>query len=332
MIYLSSSSGITNTDVTDVFTVLGENSKKIKIEDKQGNEKYVEIEYWNGSGEEAWLHTNIETLPTSGTTLTLYYDNDQVDNETYIGETGSAPASEVWVNSNLQFVCHFNTPLSASVIESKYGRNLTANSLSDSAFKDSKIGKGVDFPGQSGDWLRTGIHSELQINGNVTVEMVVRRDGDENHNQYFMMCGAGGESKVTNYLYSLTLDPSERLRIFWEYDSGVNVEDSSNLVLSTGTYYYIAMRRNVSSNTVTYNRDGSTDSNSYSRDPNKDSSGNLQRVYVGNSDGGGGYYDGLVDELRISNTERSNAWVDATRLSLDDNLITYSAPVSGSWS
>jgi hypothetical protein len=92
------------------------------------------------------------------------------------------------------------------------------------------------------------------------------------------------------------------------------------------------MRRNVSSNTVTYNRDGSTDSNSYSRDPNKDSSGNLQRVYVGNSDGGGGYYDGLVDELRISNTERSNAWVDATRLSLDDNLITYSAPVSGSWS
>ncbi len=38
------------------------------------------------------------------------------------------------------------------------------------------------------------------------------------------------------------------------------------------------------------------------------------------------YFDGILSELRVSNTVRSSAWNDASFNSESDNLITYVAP------
>ena len=44
---------------------------------------------------------------------------------------------------------------------------------------------------------------------------------------------------------------------------------------------------------------------------------------IGSKGNGGSYWDGLLDEIRISNVARSAEWISAQQRSLSDSLITY---------
>ncbi|MGH7410861.1 MAG: DUF2341 domain-containing protein, partial [Candidatus Methylomirabilis sp.] len=51
--------------------------------------------------------------------------------------------------------------------------------------------------------------------------------------------------------------------------------------------------------------------------------GVMGRTYVGTSSSYNQYYDGLLDELRVSNVARSANWIKAQYLSMTDTFITY---------
>jgi len=98
LINLSSSSGWNSDNVSLVFTELGSNSHKIAVTTDDGiTQCYVEISSWNSTTEKAVLWTKVPLVShTTDTILYLYYDNAQADNDSYVGDTGSAVSQNVW--------------------------------------------------------------------------------------------------------------------------------------------------------------------------------------------------------------------------------------------
>jgi hypothetical protein len=108
-IYLSTSSGQSNDDVTAIFDELStvSGTKKIAITtDDEETQCYVEIERWDWDNEKAWLHTKIPTIASgTDTDIYIYYDKDHTDNTSYVGDVESTPAQAVW-DSNFKAVYH----------------------------------------------------------------------------------------------------------------------------------------------------------------------------------------------------------------------------------
>ena len=72
MINLSTSSGLLSSDVSNIFTEIGDRYKKIKILDKNYKQCYIEVESWDVSAQKAILHTKVDLSYTSDNYFTLY--------------------------------------------------------------------------------------------------------------------------------------------------------------------------------------------------------------------------------------------------------------------
>jgi hypothetical protein len=121
---LSASSGISTKDVTSIFNVLGSNSKKIAVTSADGvTETYVEIERWDYTGtpstSSAWLWAKLPRITANENTyFYLYFDGSHADNTTYVGDTTSTPAKNVWTSSYIS-VYHLAELGSATIDEYK---------------------------------------------------------------------------------------------------------------------------------------------------------------------------------------------------------------------
>lgn len=104
LITLSSGTGAAGDyDATSVFDELGSNKKRIAITTADGETQCpVEIEYWDETEEVGHLWTKVPTVYSSvDTTLYLYYDNDHLDNSSYVGDVTDAKA-EMVVDRNIE--------------------------------------------------------------------------------------------------------------------------------------------------------------------------------------------------------------------------------------
>ena len=119
LVYLSTSSGISNADVSCVFDELtaDANRKKIAITKSDGDtELYVEIERWDDSSEKAWLWVKVDSVASGADTiLYLYYDVDHADNDSYVGDPQDAVVHNVW-DANFLNVQHMFAPTDKSAL------------------------------------------------------------------------------------------------------------------------------------------------------------------------------------------------------------------------
>jgi len=163
LIYLSASSGRNSDDISCVFDELGnnDNRKKIAVTKNDGTTQcYVEIERWDHANEKAWLHIKVPNISSSSDTdLYLYYDSNQSDNTTYVGDVEER--TEVW-NSNYKGVYHlgelisgvtdWKSPGTCANVD-RNGRNSWFNpdnaKLSDNSRAACDVGINT-----YGDWLR----------------------------------------------------------------------------------------------------------------------------------------------------------------------------------
>ena len=148
---LSSESGITNNDVTDVFYELGtnDNRKKIAITIGDGvTQCYVEIERWDHINEKAFLWVRIPELSDSAdTVLYLYYDSTKDDNSSYVGDTVETIARNVWSN-DYSFVSHMST---------RYNSVTSVSGISnDGEYVTAAISRGIYIDGGSSESLNCG--------------------------------------------------------------------------------------------------------------------------------------------------------------------------------
>jgi hypothetical protein len=114
------------------------------------------------------------------------------------------------------------------------------------------------------------------------------------------------------------ITPSGRIKLEWRANTG-NLDLYPATSYADDSYHLFTAQVNQTMDYGRFYIDGAyvpQDAFSSLRDYNTS-------LYVGGA--GSAYYHDLIDEFRISNTARSDAWIKATNDNLLDNLISYSA-------
>lgn len=322
-VYLSASSGISSKDVSQIFDEIGSdaNRKKIAVTISDGvTQCYVEIDIWDNAGEEAELWVKIPTLLSSGdTVIYLYYDSSQADNTTYVGDTGSTPAQTVW-DANFKAVYHMSQDPSGGapqMLDSTSNSNdgTSAGSMTSGDLVDGPIGKALDLDG-SDDRIASS-SSDFEITSG-TLEVIYNPSDNELSTHEAIM--AKWDNSPAKGFRLLRTNTDEYLRLM--VADGSSLDDligltkvsnvSTNIAATfkpTGLELFI---EGVSDNSSVISRTVSYGSSTF---------------HIG-MNVAEWFSKGIMDEVRISDIVRSDAWLKATKYSNDDNLITYGDEVT----
>jgi hypothetical protein len=331
MLYLSTSSGRNNDDVTFVFDELQNSANRYKIAVTTSDcatQCYVEIEKWDQASEQAWLWVRVPSISTTAdTVLHLYYDRTQADNTTYVGDTNSTPAEMVW-DGNFKLVQHLGE--NSTVVHDSTANNndetnppppppppnpdpgyvraiYTDSGTIDGAYSFAPIGG-------SGTRMQMDHSTSLDITQNITLEALVylndRTDGKYIAKDDPFPGGAGC------YCLQQEANNLELMLDFggW-YRASYGTYNTGEWIYLVGTYDRQTIRLYL---------------NGVERATNPQTaaitSNNLVALGLGNRayDVGTSYdVNGLIDEVRISDTPRSAAWVRASYESGRDDLIDF---------
>ena len=319
LINLSDSSGVTNTNVAGIFSQLenDSNRKKIAVTDYTGVAQcYVEIEHWSTVNKSAKLWVKVpEVSSIQDTILYLYYDINHADNSLMVGDTNSVPAQQVW-DSNFVFVHHMSqdpTGGTGCILDSTgNANNGTPNgSMTSDDLVDGQIGKALDFDGVD-DKIQVIDSPTLRAKQKITLEGWIYSHQSLGSSPYPMIVFKQDYDASTGYLLGQYQTSGNSL--------GIRIGDGSSLHeigysepnynewmyivgIYDGTYLRIyknsVQQNSANVGSFTLAHDG-------------------QALTLGNSN-----LYGVLDEIRISNTDRSNAWLKATYYSNIDSLLTF---------
>ena len=311
LIYLSSSSGRNNEDVSFVFDEVGSNSSKIAVTTSDGTTQcYVEIEKWDDVNEQAWLWVKVPTIKNAtDTDLYLYYDADHVDNTAYVGNTNSTPSENVW-DSHFKLVSHMkDDPDASNVRDSTSNNNDGAKKAANNPMQaDGKIGEAQDF---SDDHVNCGTSSSLNIQHTLTIEAWVNPNSLSAVHQNSIV------DRGSSYWFLILIGDT---LAFLRYKGGFAVF-STIATIPTGTFTHVA---------VTYNNSALDEVKLYingqlSREGSMNGpiDSSASAVLIGDRGSGVHPFDGIIDEVRIADVVRSNAWIKASHESERDDLLDF---------
>jgi hypothetical protein len=321
LLKLGTSVGTGANDVSFVFDELTSDANRLKIAvtDSTGDTQlYVEIEKWDDANEAAvlWVSKSDWVLDTDADTeLYLYYDSTQADNTDYVGDSGSR--TEVW-DSNFLMVQHLTGAAYTNLLDSTSNNNdVTSEAGSPTYNQSAEIGNGVDFDGID-DHINTSSISPV----NITMEswgICGRAQGT--HNEFISKAVSDSSWKSPYLQYRMYWhDGDDKLGIDITVGGtrytlqATNTNDPSSWTHYAGTY---------DGETMTIYKNGAADGT------NTTPSGNMN-VYTSTLRIGGllsaaveEHWDGLLDEVRISNIARPAAYIKANFYSMTDALVSW---------
>ena len=317
LIYLSSSSGRNNDDVSFIFNELQSdaNRKKIAVTTSDKTTQcYVEIEKWDTANKKAWLWVKVPSISsTTDTDLYFYYDKDHADNTDYVGDVGSAPAKNVW-DSGFKAVWHLGDSAggSGSIRDSTSNSNHGTDSGGPTFMAAGRVGNSIRFDGTD-DCIIVPDGSSLHLGSGLSIEAWINIDIWGNWKD--IVFKGGGNAYDSDYQFALV---SNGLAWDGTYNGNWRTKYFPTSQ-STGTWLYVAVTHDTV--TVKCYRAGSEISSQSDAGAIYESSYQLgiSREGAANS----GYLDGRIDEIRISNTPRSAAWIKASFESERDHLVDF---------
>ena len=263
----------------------------------------VEIERWDSENKQAWLWTKIPTIVSgTDTDLYLYYDSNQTTNSGYVGDVGDIPAQNVW-DSNFVGVWHMSQDPSGglSTIKdstSSVNDGTPAGSMTSTDLVDGKISKALDFDG-SDDVITLGTITTTAW----TAEIISKPINYTQSGDGFIVFDGNGIVQANGYWALLENSDCQRK------GNSLSISgDFVNIVASYDGSSVYKMYENGVENSSSHVNSGWALGDKY---------------YIAE-----GYSsrrpEGKIDEVRVSNTERSTAWVKSTYYSNWDNLLTFS--------
>jgi len=319
LVYLSNASGPADDDVSFVFDELQSdaNRQKIAVTTSNGTTQcYVEIERWDTATEQAWLWVKGPNISsTTDTELYLYYDRDNSDNTAYVGDVNAIPTESVW-DTHFLGVYHFEQAPNGTIYDST-SNNVDLGSYGSMSASDlvaGVIGNAIRFDG-SNDRLDSLNQITFE---DFTFEAWGRADTWSNWKT--ILAPDGDARDFCTNAGTLT---------FW--DGG---KHTIGPILSGTDWKYVVTRYN---DTASGDRlRGFVDGSITSQPANPSYASISAVVRVASCLYWGSYvdfWDGTLDEIRISNTARSEAWIKASYESGRDDLLAFgSEETSGSWS
>ena len=309
---LSSSAGIGNDDVTQIFDEISSNSLKLAVTTDNGTtECYVEVAHWDDGSEEAELYVKVPSISSSSdTTLYLYYDNDHADNTDYVGDTNDVIAESVW-DANYKAVYHMSDGADTSHIydstsNDNDGTKKGANEPNEVA---GDVGYAQDFDGS--DYINLSNDSSLDVGTELTVMTLFKLPNvhvnDNNLVQKTYLSG-------TSYPYVISVSWSDLTTYVGSHSLLTTGDALSSDTWTLATLIWTGTKQRI------YLGASQVAENDYIgpvKNNTKDM--NLGRKEYGDS----GYLTGKQDEVRISNIARTPGEIAATNSGLRDTLITY---------
>jgi hypothetical protein len=263
-----------------------------------------ERERHDATNQLAEYHVKIPSL-TAGQnkTIYMYYGNNSASD-------GTDPTN-VW-DSNFVGVYHLKEStgnFNSSTSTNYYG--VGAGGITRGV--SGKIDGAVSFDGSSGE---IDIDNMSNITGDWTIEVLLKR-GRINSSVDEIILGKNSDMNFfMRILTNNTIDGYFHNGTAWQ-----TIPASTNQMNSTTVFYYWVFRR--SSNTLEHIVDNVVWTNGTT-------SGNpvtgSQRLTFGRSASTSQrWFQGILDEVRISNVSRSNAWIKASYHSVNDSLLNYGA-------
>lgn len=307
MVHLSSSCGTDSFDATDIFDTLGANKLKIRATDDNDNDLYVEIERWDHVSEVAILWIKVPTVSSTDTTYVfIEYSATMADNTTYVGDTDSTPAENVW-DSNFKLVYHMHQ--AAGSLKDSTSNNNDVDSVGGTPAQTSgPVSKAIEFDGVN-EYLQRNDNASLDISNNITVEVFFTLDD----------LTAGARLLAGKYDSD---DPSWEVgfrkstgKLFWNVmrDQGESITAFNSTPIA---WTYFAGTYNGSVGKIWLDNAEDREWNDTGLIPTGTS--NLK---IGSYDFYTWYHDGKIAEVRISDTAvRGDAYKKATNHTLRDTL------------
>jgi len=308
------------------YGVMQSGGEDIRFLDPDRSTLSHELEMWNESGESVlWVTVPRIDAGSASDYIWMYYGNTAVSD--------SQDVQGVW-DDNYMLVWHMHDqPLGGADDISESSRNL---SLPDTGIGTSQgmvsgnrtigsVGYGMTFNGSNQAIVplspNPGFFHDTFSNKMVTVWL--KADDTSGTQTIFEEGGS------TNGFY-LGIDPDganpDKVRVVSQ-NSNIIREVSSDAI-DTLSYHYVVGAFS-SSQTLTlyvddvfssfFNPTGYTSIGTHSGEPGVGFSPDSDAAETS----GGGYFEGVIDELRISNAVRSADWIAAQYLSMADSLISF---------
>jgi hypothetical protein len=317
LIYLSDSSGQNNDDVSFVFNELNSDANRQKIAvtiNDKTTQCYVEIEKWNTANKKAWLWVKVPSISsTADTDLYLYYDKDHADNTNYVGDTGSTPAQNVW-DPNYKAVYHLQedptTPTSNKDSTSNQNNPTSSGSMTTEEQVPGKIDGSTDFDGDDDFFSMTNTES-LQFTSSLTIEAWINLSSFGSGSDVDIILRKG-ENNPNNYQLAVN---DQKLALTIEENDGEGLTSSASLSATTW-YYVVGTWDGATRKLYIDGLQAGSGSKSGTIDPDS------RAIYLGGRPGAD-FSNGIIDEVRASNSARGEGWIKASYESGRDHLLNF---------
>ena len=306
-------------DVWTEITTDGDR-KKLKVKHIDGTEYYVEIEYFDTTTKKGLLWVKIPSISSTVDTEFILEVGILYDNTTYVSDSGGIAAQSVW-DSNFVLVYHMNQAPggSDSIIDSTVnGNDGTPYNMSSGDLVDSEFGKAIRFSGID-EFMTLGANASLVFGvGDFTLEAKYKVTGPDD----YILASYGNMYNEPGYALHTDYDGT----VLFYIDDNSNPLNYSAAVIKGEDQEHVCA--------VSVERDNSVsifiDSVMIVDESVSACSGNIlaDNVKIGfytYNVTSSGWFIGEISELRMSNVNRSDAWLKATSFSSLDTLLTISS-------
>jgi len=325
LVYISAASGISDDDASCVFDELtsDENALKIAVTTSDGTtECSVEIEKWDDANEKAWLWVKVPSVShTADTPLYLYYDADHAastkdnsaGNKVGLCADGSAATHAVW-DANFKMVHHMTGANAAALDDSTSNNNdVTDPDVGAPTYDQAgKIANAVEFDGTN-DALNVPDSADFDFAGDFTLELWGIPHTPDAYKVLLQRYDVGDKDGYLLCTYS-TGNGNWR-SVTYVNPAAVTCDSDGD---SSGGWQHIVLARSGTTNTLYVDGVAQTDTEELGGAIASDEILHIAESYEGTS-----RFDGLIDEVRISDDDRSAAWIKASYYSGADNLLTW---------
>ncbi|MFW9833695.1 MAG: DUF2341 domain-containing protein [Candidatus Thorarchaeota archaeon] len=280
---------------------------EIDVFDKQGNGTHAHLSAW----------VKVPYLSSvQDTTIVMVYGDDDLGNQensediwdsdySAVWHLNENPAQPQWSSTYADNLPHYPQIIDVAVPSSS---GTSYGSMTSTDLVDGFIGSGIDFDGTD-DYLDFGNPSELQMSSAFTVEAWFYADYVDN--DYLVV--KSGESNYRGWDLSFDNDPSISpagwVMFRWSPD-GVNMDLVGYERIDTGQWYQV-VGVFCPSTFARFYLNGELVGEVTSGLPTSVNNPN-RPVRIGrrsDTAGATSYFDGIVDEVRISNIARSDGWI-----------------------
>lgn len=280
----------------------------LRFADDNGVELLYEVEQWDTEGK-SYIWVQVPAL-TQGMAIWAYWGNTALSAPSY------ATNGAAW--RDYAAVYHLNELASTredSTVNDRHGEP-----VNDVTSATGMISGGAEFDG-SGDWI--DIPNNFGQFGNLPVSISFWQKRDVIDAESRVVFGAGGENNMF-ITYGDTL-PNDTLG--WRISDGSWKTPVAISGMQTGRWTYVTATWDPSTGYLMYADGAQVSSSSLTAGRSVRSGDNN----LGSLDGTSRYFDGLLDEVRVSEVVRSSSWIWAVYYNMASNSMfnSYWMPQAG---